>query len=178
MKEVTFRTDFPHAVKSQAQKQLRETYLCLEGGGVSGREEGRGKREIKGGGNFRKKCFPKKWFGTSHSRGSAPVPVKGEQKQLCWVVAVFFWMVSISPSSSFSLVNLCSSCYYTIKISSSFIATSIMVCIPDLSSLRDGPFAFLLLLPLLEAAGSPSKHPCLHGMYFLNPRREIIAFKY
>lgn len=44
MKEVTFRTDFPHAVKSQAQKQLRETYLCLKGGGGAGggKEEERG----------------------------------------------------------------------------------------------------------------------------------------
>lgn len=50
MKEVTFRTDFPHAVKSQAQKQLRETYLCLEVGGEPGRgrrRKGRNKKRRK-----------------------------------------------------------------------------------------------------------------------------------
>ena len=46
MKEVTFRTGFPHAVKSQAQKQLRETYLCLEGGGgVGEKKEGKGRNK-------------------------------------------------------------------------------------------------------------------------------------
>lgn len=116
MKEVTFRTDFPHAVKSQAQKQLRETYLCLEGGGGggSGREEGGGKGEIKRGGNFRKKCFPEKWFGVSCSSDSALVPVEREWKLLWWGAAVFSWMVSISPSSGFSLVILCHSCYHAI----------------------------------------------------------------
>jgi len=74
-----------------------------------GRGEGGGKGERKRGGNSRKKCFPKKWFGIWHSRVSALVPAKGEWKLLCWVAAVFFCRVFISPSSSFSLVTFCSS---------------------------------------------------------------------
>lgn len=175
MKEVTFRTDFPHAVKSQAQKQLRETHLCLEGGrewqrGRKGKVRHKRKRELP------EKVFPKKWLGALHSRDSALVPVQVEWKVLCELQFSSGWYPPLHLT-----VLLLLSCVVPATTASKDHCLSLLpltVCIPHLSSLRDGPFTLLLLQPLPMAAGSPFEHPWISRIYFLNPRRGSISFKH
>lgn len=161
MKEVTFRTDFPHAVKSQAQKQLRETYLCLKGGG----EELEGGRRRRGGNKKRRKLqevFPKEvlWYipqltlCVCSSQGGTGTVLLGscssllDGTYLCLpVFLLLFWLVPAATKSKHLWLF-------------SLVFHWFLHCI--LHSRLVISFPLLPLWSLPRAAGSPSKHPWLY----------------